>query len=87
MGMALGEPYLWTMVCFLSRLCNISAMAVTITSSVSLADEPAALLAFILAQAGKTIRDPSPAILHQGLSQQASGMTARLQRGSGQQIL
>ena len=27
--MALGQPYLWTMVCFLSRLCNISAMAVT----------------------------------------------------------
>ena len=27
--MALGQPYLWTMVCFLSRLCTISPIAVS----------------------------------------------------------
>ena len=27
--LGVGQPYLWTMLCFLSCLCNISAMAVT----------------------------------------------------------
>ena len=80
-GMAIGQPYPWTMVCFLSRLCNISAMAVTFYLVCQLGRWTSSSACIYLGTGWQNHPRSHSATIHQGLSQQASGMTACLQRG------